>query len=62
MLAFFPCQFLHVHRARLLATACAELAADPVMATLISRYPDALLAMRGDPFQPRRAQSTNSDQ
>jgi DNA-3-methyladenine glycosylase II len=33
-------------------TACAELAAaDPVMATLIARYPDAILANRGDPFQ-----------
>jgi len=32
--------------------ACAELAAgDPVMATLIARYPDAILANRGDPFQ-----------
>ena len=32
--------------------ACAELAAaDPVMATLIARYPDAVLANRGDPFQ-----------
>lgn len=33
-------------------TACAELAAaDPVMAALITRYPDAILANRGDPFQ-----------
>ncbi|KVW96805.1 DNA-3-methyladenine glycosylase family protein [Thiobacillus denitrificans] len=33
-------------------TACAELAAaDPVMAALIARYPDAILANRGDPFQ-----------
>ena len=33
-------------------TACAELAAaDPVMAALIERYPDAILANRGDPFQ-----------
>jgi DNA-3-methyladenine glycosylase II len=33
-------------------TACAELAAaDPVMATLIARFPDAILANRGDPFQ-----------
>jgi DNA-3-methyladenine glycosylase II len=33
-------------------TACAELAAaDPVMAALIARYPDAVLANRGDPFQ-----------
>lgn len=33
-------------------TACAELAAaDPVMATLIARYPDAVLGTRGDPFQ-----------
>jgi DNA-3-methyladenine glycosylase II len=33
-------------------TACAELAAaDPVMATLIARYPDAILGNRGDPFQ-----------
>ncbi|MDA8129401.1 MAG: DNA-3-methyladenine glycosylase [Betaproteobacteria bacterium] len=33
-------------------TACAELsAADPVMAALIARYPDAILADRGDPFQ-----------
>lgn len=33
-------------------TACAELsAADPVMAALIARYPDAVLADRGDPFQ-----------
>lgn len=33
-------------------TACAELAAaDPVMAALIARYPDATLADRGDPFQ-----------
>lgn len=31
--------------------ACAELAADPVMAALIARYPDAVLANRGDPFQ-----------
>lgn len=32
--------------------ACAELAAaDPVMAALIARYPDAVLADRGDPFQ-----------
>lgn len=32
--------------------ACAELAAaDPVMAGLISRFPDAVLANRGDPFQ-----------
>jgi DNA-3-methyladenine glycosylase II len=32
--------------------ACAELAAaDPVMAELIARYPDAILANRGDPFQ-----------
>lgn len=32
--------------------ACAELAAaDPVMAGLIARYPDAILANRGDPFQ-----------
>ena len=32
--------------------ACAELAAtDPVMAALIERYPDAILANRGDPFQ-----------
>ncbi|MGE5320603.1 MAG: DNA-3-methyladenine glycosylase family protein [Hyphomicrobiaceae bacterium] len=32
--------------------ACAELAAaDPVMAALIARYPDAILADRGDPFQ-----------
>jgi len=31
--------------------ACAELAAaDPVMAALIARYPDAVLADRGDPF------------
>jgi DNA-3-methyladenine glycosylase II len=33
-------------------TACAALAAaDPVMAALIARYPDAILANRGDPFQ-----------
>lgn len=33
-------------------TACAELAAaDPVMAELIARYSDAVLADRGDPFQ-----------
>jgi DNA-3-methyladenine glycosylase II len=33
-------------------TACAELAAaDPVMAALIARYPDAILGNRGDPFQ-----------
>lgn len=33
-------------------TACVELAAaDPVMARLIARYPDAILANRGDPFQ-----------
>ncbi|MDA8257983.1 MAG: DNA-3-methyladenine glycosylase [Betaproteobacteria bacterium] len=33
-------------------TACTELAAaDPVMAALIARYPDAILANRGDPFQ-----------
>jgi DNA-3-methyladenine glycosylase II len=33
-------------------TACAELAAaDPVMATLIARYPDCVLGTRGDPFQ-----------
>lgn len=33
-------------------TACAELAAaDPVMAALIARYPDAILADRGDAFQ-----------
>ena len=33
-------------------TACAELAAaDPVMAALIARYPNAILANRGDPFQ-----------
>ena len=33
-------------------TACAELAAaDPVIAALIARYPDAILADRGDPFQ-----------
>ena len=33
-------------------TACAELAAaDPVMATLIAQFPDAILADRGDPFQ-----------
>jgi len=32
--------------------ACADLAAaDPVMAALIERYPDAILANRGDPFQ-----------
>ena len=32
--------------------ACAELAAaDPVMAALIARYPDAILGNRGDPFQ-----------
>ncbi len=32
--------------------ACVELAAaDPVMAVLIARYPDAVLANRGDPFQ-----------
>ncbi len=32
--------------------ACIELAAaDPVMAALIARYPDAVLANRGDPFQ-----------
>jgi DNA-3-methyladenine glycosylase II len=32
--------------------ACAELAAaDPVIAALIARYPDAILANRGDPFQ-----------
>ena len=32
--------------------ACVELAAaDPVMAGLIARYPDAVLANRGDPFQ-----------
>ncbi|MHB1145000.1 MAG: DNA-3-methyladenine glycosylase family protein [Thiobacillus sp.] len=32
--------------------ACTELAAaDPVMAALIARYPDAILANRGDPFQ-----------
>jgi DNA-3-methyladenine glycosylase II len=32
--------------------ACAELAtSDQVMATLIARYPDAILANRGDPFQ-----------
>ena len=32
--------------------ACAELAAaDPVMAALIARFPDAVLADRGDPFQ-----------
>ena len=32
--------------------ACVELAAaDPVMAALIARYPDAILADRGDPFQ-----------
>jgi DNA-3-methyladenine glycosylase II len=32
--------------------ACAELAAsDPVMGALIARYPDAILANRGDPFQ-----------
>ncbi|MDP3420673.1 MAG: DNA-3-methyladenine glycosylase 2 family protein, partial [Thiobacillus sp.] len=32
--------------------ACIELAAtDPVMAALIARYPDAILANRGDPFQ-----------
>jgi DNA-3-methyladenine glycosylase II len=32
--------------------ACAELGAgDPVMAALIARYPDAILANRGDPFQ-----------
>jgi DNA-3-methyladenine glycosylase II len=32
--------------------ACAELAAaDPVMDALIARYPDAVLANRGDPFQ-----------
>ena len=32
--------------------ACAELAAaDPVMAALITRFPDAQLANRGDPFQ-----------
>ena len=33
------------------ATACAELAADPVMAALIERYPDCVLGDRGDPFQ-----------
>ncbi|MHB1216309.1 MAG: DNA-3-methyladenine glycosylase family protein [Thiobacillus sp.] len=33
-------------------TACAALAAaDPVMAALIARYPDAILANRGDSFQ-----------
>ena len=33
-------------------TACAELAAaDPIMAALIARFPDAILANRGDPFQ-----------
>ena len=33
-------------------TACTELAAaHPVMAALIARYPDAVLADRGDPFQ-----------
>ncbi len=32
--------------------ACTELAfADPVMATLIARFPDAVLTNRGDPFQ-----------
>ena len=32
--------------------ACSELAAaDPVMATLIARYPDCVLGNRGDPFQ-----------
>ena len=32
--------------------ACAELVAtDPIMATLIAHYPDAILANRGDPFQ-----------
>ncbi len=32
--------------------ACIDLAAaDPVMAALIARYPDAVLANRGDPFQ-----------
>lgn len=32
--------------------ACSELAAaDPVMAALIARYPDAVLGNRGDPFQ-----------
>ena len=32
--------------------ACTELTAtDPVMAALIARYPDAILANRGDPFQ-----------
>ncbi|OYW63916.1 MAG: DNA-3-methyladenine glycosylase [Hydrogenophilales bacterium 16-64-46] len=32
-------------------TACAELAAaDPVMATLIARYPDCVLGTRSDPF------------
>ncbi len=34
------------------ATACAELAAaDPLMAGLIARFPEATLANRGDPFQ-----------
>jgi DNA-3-methyladenine glycosylase II len=32
-------------------TACAALAADPVMAGLIARYPDCVLGTRGDPFQ-----------
>jgi len=31
--------------------ACAALSADPVMAALIARYPDAVLGDRGDPFQ-----------
>ncbi|HMM47087.1 MAG TPA: DNA-3-methyladenine glycosylase [Thiobacillaceae bacterium] len=33
-------------------TACRELAAaDPIMASLIARYPDSVLGNRGDPFQ-----------
>ena len=30
--------------------ACAALAADPVMAQLIARYPEAQLSSRGEPF------------
>jgi DNA-3-methyladenine glycosylase II len=44
--------FMKIRAPAYWSTACAELAAaDPVMAALIARYPDAILANRGDPFQ-----------
>jgi len=44
--------FMKIRAPAYWSTACAELAvADPVMAGLIARYPDAVLGNRGDPFQ-----------